>query len=251
MSRPRLVLISLNLILLIIIISQVIFYLVIFPKITLTNINIKTDLKLNDKSILDLLELDSLTNFYSFNSKKMEKKLNNYNIIERVSINKQFPHTINITIEKRKPLLSIILEKNNSNQVATIDKNGIIYQISSSHLDNTPILSGISLSNVKVNSRTPDILHPLLNDLFNLQQNYPDLYNIISELSINITSYRIITDITLTSYKTKIRVGKYLTPKTIKTSLIVLEVLKKGHIDTNLVDMRTTSLVYRVNNDRE
>ena len=131
------------LILFFVVIFSILYFLVFYPGIQVTNVvvsgngEIKTQdlqgiiLNNDNTGLVKFWDLNVISkSIFLINTDKLGKEiLNKFPIIEKVTVNKQFPQTITLGITERKPVGVYCADTSDNNQQCyLIDQNGVIFE---------------------------------------------------------------------------------------------------------------------------
>lgn len=129
------------LILLVIIVIAFIFS----PIFNVKQIKVEGIQKLVEEQVINLSQIQLNENMFKIKISEVEKKIEENTYVETVSITRELPKTIKITVKEREPLYIIETESGN----AYIDSNGYIIEILEEKLP-LPILIGYTTSNENI-----------------------------------------------------------------------------------------------------
>ena len=256
--NPRHYLLYINFALFLVLLLEIGFYFFISPKVTISKIELKSDLPIDDDELRRLIGFEHPQGFYNVDPDLIERRARSFALIENIEVTKKFPTTLVVQLESRKPVLVLlpnvqtVSENANSDFSAPqsvpilVDAQGVMFQVGLGNYDDVPILSGLGFSQSNpLNSRLPLPLHPLVAALGQLKRQHPQLYAMISEVYARLNFAGLETDIYLLGAPSYIKTGGKIDAHTIESALIALEVLRRSGEQTEYLDMRTTGIVYR------
>ncbi|WP_455090114.1 cell division protein FtsQ/DivIB [Peptoanaerobacter stomatis] len=136
---------------LIIFIISVLFYL-FSGRYSVNKITVLGQTNLTKDKILELAKIDMNKNIYIMNIKTIEKNLVVNNYIQSATVRRKFPQEITISIVERIPVASIPV----TSGYVIIDENATAISIVQDEKSvKKPIISGISISNIKLKDTIP------------------------------------------------------------------------------------------------
>lgn len=136
---------------LIIFIISVLFYL-FSGRYSVNKITVLGQTNLTKDKILELAKIDMNKNIYIMNTKNIEKNLTANNYIQSATVRRKFPQEITISIVERIPVASIPV----TSGYVIIDENATAISIVQDEKSvKKPIISGISISNIKLKDTIP------------------------------------------------------------------------------------------------
>jgi cell division protein FtsQ len=229
--------------------AEVVFHLVVSPRLTVTRVEITAGagLPLTDQAILRLAGLPESMNYYAIHTQDVARRLGTHPSVREATVKKRFPDTIMIHVESRIPVALSLVEIEGATVPVALDDEGVVFQIgeSVSELD-LPVLSGLRFEDVALGQQLDGALVGLLKDLRLLRSAHPALYALVSELRL-VKKRR--TDpealLYLRSHPIRARIGAELRPETLREILLVLDVLLgRGVVqDLEEVDFRAMESV--------
>ncbi len=233
-------------------IGEIVVQLFVFPKLIVKHVYITTDVQLSKEVILETAGLNTTVHYFNLNAKEIERKISELPLVKGVEVSKKFPDSVRVTIRGRKPLLTAFVTIDGRTVPVTMDEEGVIYYIGPLESEDVPIISGLVFKGIKLGTRVPRRIMPLLEDLYVLKNNDPELFKIISEIKIvpvNDFDYELV--LYPISYNIKVRLGKRLDSKNLKYIIMVLDLLSKDIDDRKLeeVDFRSGTMVYKIRRD--
>ncbi len=247
------VLISLVVFLTLFLIGEVVIQVFVVPNLVIKHIYLTTDVRISKEAVLEMAGLNSTLHYFNLDVGKIERKIAEYPLVKSVRVRKIFPDSVKINIKGRKPLAIVCVDVDGRTVPVTMDEEGVIYKIGASGdtLD-MPVISGLVFKDLRLGMRMPDRVMPVLEDLYNLKVNSPELFRLISEIKIvpvNNIDYELV--LFPLSYNIKVRLGKHLDSKTLKYVIMVLDLLKKnvGEKRIEEVDFRSGTMVYKLRRD--
>jgi cell division protein FtsQ len=192
------------------------------------------------------------SSYMTVNVREAELALNALYQVESARVAKQFPDTIRITLEGRKPLAMTLVPVKGKIEPVLFDRHGVIFHIGSQglaegvKLEALPIISGLVFADISLGMKLPAIFQRFFADLARLSSSAPELLGTISEIQVSRKAYDGF-ELTLfpIHYPSKIRVGNEITADTIRYMLLLMDVLKKQSVMPEEIDFRTGTASYK------
>jgi cell division protein FtsQ len=229
--------------------GELIWIFVVNPAMPLSVITINGVEAVDKRTILNEAGITERSSYFSFNAEDAKAALEIIPQIESVDIEKIFPDAVKINLQKRKGAAVSLATVSGRPAIIMYDKNGVVFEIGNA--DNNaiasgiPVLSGMVFENAQLGMRLPSFLLPLLNDIYELGENSPELLSVISEIHIN-KKAQASYDLTLWTVHSpvKIKLGDELKEKDLSYMLLLLDVLKEKGVDVDYIDYRSGTASY-------
>lgn len=220
---------------------EALYFFAIAPRMPIAKVILKNDLGLSDEQILDLIELNNGSNYFSFNHKKIEAKIKNTISLEKIEIKKYWPGTVKVVLEG---FGSIGRLKNSNGDIIYINSQGLLFS-QSNHTDKSnPWIAGLNIENNKLS----DSHKKILEDIMFLKKSNLELFSFIESLEIvdndNKNDWYYI--VKFKDLNSKILWASRLSEQKLYNSLVVANLLKDINLlNKKLIDFRTDEIVYK------
>lgn len=227
---------------------------ILLPYMRIDRIVVQADFEIDRAVLMQRAGLSGSFYFYSVDTDLIRSRLEAIPQIKSVGVEKVFPDTIRLTMERRRPLLITLLSNGDETVPAVIDGDGVIYERGDalSSLD-LPIISGITYQGEIVGTRLPEILSHVVARLYALRVEEPGLFDAISEIRVDPRAAGEFDLLVYTkSFRVPVRMGSDLTVESFSYALMILDVLvQQGTADgVSEVDFRSGEIVYRMKEDK-
>lgn len=238
----------------VIIVVYVLAVTVVLPRLRISRVVVQADFEMDRDSLLQLAGIGPQTYYFNIDEAAVTARLEEYPPIRSAVVTREFPQTVVLTIDRRRPLVVSLLSDGASTPVA-IDDSGTIYLSGADVVDlDLPVLSGLSFQGDVVGSSLPDSMNTLLASLYDLRVDSPALYETISEIRID--GHRAGTfDILVffQGFRVPVRIDTALDEDTCTYALMVLDVLVQQGIASTVeeLDFRSGEIVYRMKEDQD
>ncbi len=245
--------------LLAIVLGECIWFCIFVPLRPLDSIRVSGNSLLTREELLQIGGINSLSSFFSINKTVVEQSIKNHYAVESVRLRKQFPDSLNINIIEKSRVAIIMAETVGDPVFLSLDKKGLVFQvdtmpalIKNPALANLPLLSGIVFEHPQIGARLPDFLLPLMQDLQELQEKYPQLLREISELYVyseDNQSYELY--IYPLQSGIRFRIGSQLNMDKLTYMMVILDLMNTENFNTKEVDIRGRIAMYTPNKEDE
>jgi cell division protein FtsQ len=214
------------------------------PSVVFSGLNLVSEEEIS-RSLSPLLK----SSWVKFNAEKAVSLLGGVSAVESVSVKKQFPNKVFVSVKERVPVAKTILSVNGFSKSVQIDKNCVLFDLQSASAvqDNSvPLVSGIPIENLQEGMRLPAKFHTLLEQIStirNLSQRYFEAVSEIQVVPKQYGNYELV--VYPTNARIRVLTDRSLTEDALKSMLVVLDVVKSIEPDVAEVDLRYDSLSYR------
>jgi len=219
--------------------AQLIWLFGISPFIPFSNIEVHEIAGLDRSEILSLAGVNEESSFISTNTKNMQKILSGHLLVDSAVVMKRFPDKLSIFLTPREAA-AVALTNTYSGQVPVfIDRKGIFFKAGKVGENTTlPVISGIE--NPKLNTRLPDAVVPLLDSLYLMASNSPELLSVISEIRIERKAWDGYDLVLFPVHSTiRVRVENNLTEDVLRYMLLMLNVFEGESEKPKEIDFRS------------
>ena len=230
---------------------EVVFNFFIEPKMVISKVKITANegIALTNSQILELAGFSGTLSYLDVDTRKAEASLARVPLIRSASVEKHFPDTLTIRIERREPLGVVLEEKGGQTVPLVFDRDGMIFDVGASpFLGDLPVVSGIKFPELRPGVRLPDTLLPFLTDLSVMKEKSGSLFGLISELKFvkkNTNDYEVL--LFPRQFRTRVRIGSRIDDNLMKNILLVLDMVTRENMAPSLeeLDFRSSKIVYR------
>lgn len=184
-----------------------------------------------------------------FDTEKAVALLSSVSCIESVSVDKQFPDKVFVSVKERLPVAKTILSVNGRSKPVQIDENCVLFgmQADAAEQDNSiPLISGIPVDALQEGMRLPAKYRVLMEQIAAIRKLPQKYFAAISEIQVVPKEYGNY-ELALYPTQAKVRVltDRSLTEDALKYMMVVLDVVNSIEPDVVEVDLRYDSLSYR------
>ena len=189
-SRLRRVLHLVIATLLLMVALEVVFYLLLVPRLRLTTVAVTTDLAVTDGEVLAMAGLNGDEQFFSLDAAAIAARLERHLLVSGAIVTLRFPDTLRLTLIARKAVaVALTAEPGGTARAALVDADGLVFlagaaQWGSEDAADVPVLTGLAPEVVELGRQLPPAVHRVLADLQVLHAADPVLAALVSELRL-------------------------------------------------------------------
>jgi len=227
------------------------FHLLLAPRLLVRNVVLSSDLSLSQAAVLRAAGLEGAVEYFRVDTREVQRRLEAFPPVDQASVSKSFPDTLRIRLVGRRPLAALLADDAQGRALPlAVDREGVVFQVGPElTVWDLPLLSGVRFAEVRAGLQLPASLRPLLGDLDHLAGEEPALCRLISEIRVVPgRGDRFQLELFTVSHPVRLRLGERLAPESLRSALIVLELLKtQGLLErVRELDLRTGEVVYRI-----
>jgi len=225
-------------------------YAVVLPNLQLNRVVVQADFEMDRGELLELAGLTGRQYVFSIDAEAVQRRLEAYPPIRRAIVRKEFPDTVVLDLDRRRPLLLSLIARDGGNTPVVIDETGTIYLSGNAAAAyDAPVLSGITFRGRVVGSTLPGSMAGLLDSLYRLRIDAPELYDLVSEIKVDSKrgdAYE--TLLYFQGFRVPVRVGEEITKDLCTYALMILDVLDQQGTASQVreLDFRSGEIVYRM-----
>lgn len=233
--------------------GQLVFHLLIAPRLTLRNVVLRSDLSLTRDEVLALAGLEQGARYFSVDPQEVARRLAGYPAVAKAEVRKVFPDTLRINLQARRALAFLLFQGRDGSSLPLVtDRDGVVMRVGGEAAAfDLPLISGVELvgEEVQAGLQLPAGLKPLLEDLDRLGREAPELARLVSEVRlVPLAQERYELLVYPVAYRVRLRLGARLEASSLASALVILDLLEKqnlaGRVDE--LDLRSRDVVYRI-----
>ena len=189
-SRLRRVLHLVIATLLLMVVLELVFFLLLVPRLRLSTVAVTTDLALSDAEVLAMAGLTGNEQFFSLDATAIAARLERHLLVSDAAVALRFPDTLRLTLTARKPVVAALTSApGDAVRAALVDAGGLVFLAgvapwASEDPANVPVLTGLAPEVVHHGRHLPEAVHRVLADLQTLHEADPVLAALISEVRL-------------------------------------------------------------------
>ena len=234
--------------------GELVFHLLLVPRLTVRNITVRSDLEFSREEVLAVAGVDKNVYYFNLDTAEIRRSLESLPAVREAFVQKVFPDGLLITLHGRIPLSVLFFTTPQGDSVPlVIDEQGVVFQIGSAVTSwDLPVITGVKFTRLRAGMRLPPALGPFLRDLRSLQAREPELFSLVSEVR-PISGRSGIEEILLypVQHPVRLRLPTSLEPALLRNALLILDLLAAQGLTDRVreIDLRSRDAVYRVEED--
>jgi cell division protein FtsQ len=224
----------------------------ITPLLPLSVVEVNAVPGIDRASILAWAGIGSHSSYITVNAGLAEKNLERLYQIESARVVKQYPDTVRVFIEQRRPAALSLVNAGGRVIPVYIDKHGMLIQIGGPPLNTDasaplPIVSGLTFERLEEGMTLPAELENFFIRLDSINENAPELLAFISEIRINKKAYNGF-DLVLypVNSPVKFRLEPDLNEDALRYMILMMDVFDSTGVQVDEVDLRNATASYVV-----
>jgi cell division protein FtsQ len=228
---------------------------VVLPRLQITRVIVQADFEMDREELLDLAGLGERTYYFDVDTGEIEDRLEAFPPIRSATVSREFPNAVVLGLDRRRPLLLALMQEDQGTTPMLIDETGTIFHAGETAAGyDVPVLSGVSFQGRVVGSTLPASMKSLLDSIYTLRVEAPELFGVISE--IRVEAHRAgDLDVLLyfQGFGAPVRVGSTVDRETCTYALMVLDVLEQQEVAPSVreLDFRSGEIVYRMKEEQD
>lgn len=223
---------------------------VVLPRLRINRVVVHADFEMDREALLAIAGLDGGAYFFSLDADETERALESHPPIRSATVEKEFPNSVVLTLDRRRPLIVALVGTDAGTTPALIDETGTVFATGQSAAGaDVPVLSGVSFRGNVVGSQLPDSLVGLLESLYRMRVDTPEVFDLVSEVRVDahragdfdlLVHFR--------GFRVPVRIGSTINGESCTYALMVLDVLDQQGISEMVeeLDFRSGEVVYRM-----
>jgi cell division protein FtsQ len=224
----------------------------ITPLLPLSVVEVNAVPGIDRASLLARAGIGSHSSYFTVNTMLAEKNLEQMYQIESARVIKQYPDTVRVFVEQRRPAALSLVNKGGRVIPVYIDKHGMLIQLGGSPVNTgsstaLPIVSGLTFERLEEGAKLPAELEGFFARLDSINENAPELLAFISEIGINKKAYNGF-DLVLYPVNSaiKFRLEPDLNEDALRYMILMMDVFDSTGVRVDEVDLRNGTASYIV-----
>ncbi len=235
-ASPKLRLVKIFIgILVILLVGETLYHLFAVPAVSPVKIRLTTTGTLTVDEVRKAAGLTGKERWLGLDAAALTKRLSGFPPVAEVTVQKQFPDKVMITITERTAVAVLLASLDDRSVPMEIDKSGMVFRIAGGQsAKGLPVISGLELGQPRAGMKVHRQIVPLFRQLGILQKKNPVLLSEISEIRIEQKKYGGF-DLIIYPVQTKLKVrsGSSLNEEQLQYMMLVLDVFR----DIGIVSM--------------
>jgi cell division protein FtsQ len=224
----------------------------ITPLLPLSVVEVNAVPGIDRASLLALAGIGSHSSYFTVNTGLAEKNLEQMHQIESARVVKQYPDTVRVFVEQRRPAAVSLVNAGGRVIPVYIDKHGMLLQAGGPFVNGDvspalPIVSGLTFERLEEGMKLPAEMESFFTRLDSINENAPELLAFISEIRINKKAYNGF-DLILYPVNSaiKFRLEPDLNEDALRYMVLMMNVFDSTGVQVDEVDLRNGTASYIV-----
>lgn len=224
------------------------FYLLVVPATSLVRLTVNGSTSVGHDQMCSLAGISGNERWIHINSASIAANLARQPLFESVTVEKQFPDKLVISVVERVPVAIALGTVGDTTVPVSIDASGIVFRVGAyPSNESLPLITGLQIDDPVAGMRLHTGLKPLLSQLRDLESRNSVLLSSISEIKIEEKTYGGF-DLVIYPVHTPVRVrtDKALNEDALQYMMLVLDVVQELALDVEEIDIRAGTVAYRL-----
>jgi cell division protein FtsQ len=208
--------------------GELVYHLVLAPRLTIGRIEIESDLPMTEEEVLLLAGVRKGLPFFSVDAADVEARLERHPVVRDAQVQTLFPDRVSISVSRRRELAAALAETPEGIVPLVFDENGVVFRIGLGDAGELPIVSGLRFTDVDLGLELPSLVVDFLAQLRRVKMQSPELYRLFSEYRIvrkNDYAYEVV--LYPMHYALPVRIGTSIDEDMIQYVMMMLDVLQR------------------------
>ncbi|MFW6337565.1 MAG: cell division protein FtsQ/DivIB [Alkalispirochaetaceae bacterium] len=226
--------------------AEMLFHLLLASRFRITRVVVESDLPVSDSELLRMARIRGDELYFSLDPGKVAESLEEYPPIAKAVVEKSFPDTLEISIDRRKPVAALFAPGGEPTLLHVDSEGAVFAPVSRRMMSDLPIVSGVQ-EELSPGARLPEYVESVLSSVQELKLHRPELYRMISEYEI-VPQEGMFYDVVLypMPFRTPVRVSTSFTAEECGYIFMVLDTFRQRGIlaDIEELDFRSRNVVF-------
>jgi cell division protein FtsQ len=224
--------------------AELVWLLGISPFRPFSRIDINGHAGLERGELLAQAGISGSSSYFSTDARTVERALASIPSLQSVRVFKHFPDRLQIVLEGRQAVASVLAAVNGLSVPVLVDSQGVVFQVGARENDEAfhrllPVISGLVIEEPVPGMRLPAMFIPFFKELEKIQISAPELLTAVSELRINRKAFDGFDLILYPVHrKIKVRVNE-LNEDMLRYTLLMVDVLASRESRVESLDFRS------------
>jgi cell division protein FtsQ len=228
----------------------------ITPMLPLSVVEVNNVPGIDRATLLVRAGIASHSSYFTVNTRQAEKNLEQLYQVESAHVIKQYPDTVQVFVERRRPAAHALVNSAGGVFPVYIDKHGMVLQVGGSGASigaspALPIVSGLTFERLAEGMKLPAELEGFFGRLESINEGAPELFAAISEIRINKKAYNGFDLILYPVNSTiRFRVEPELNEDVLRYMILMMDVFASTGVKVDEVDLRNGTASYVIKEAR-
>ena len=209
--------------------GELVFHLVVAPRLIISSISLDSDLPISDAELFAAAGVREGMRFLSLNVDEVTARIERHPAVREAQVQATFPNHLSISVTRRVPLAAALAQSNGTTVPLVFDEDGVVFQAGAgAQIDGLPVISGLRFATVDVGLQLPALVVDFLRQLRRIRMDEPALFRLFSEYRIvqkNDFSYEVV--LYPMHYPLPVRIGTSIDADMIQYVVMMLDVLQR------------------------
>jgi cell division protein FtsQ len=235
-------------------------FLVVPPTLRVRRLEVRGNTMMSAAEVGEAALIHETEYLFSANTAAMEKALLQCPEVASARVERVFPDALRISIVERVPVALVLVESEGRTEPVYLDSKGVAFAFASKKPSSArpapampaselPLITGFKFQDFRLGTALPREYAPILASLASIEASSPALLSAFSEIKVVKPGYGE-PELLLypLHYRVPVRTGPALNEATLRSIILVLDVLGSRGLSTALaeIDFRTGTVVYRI-----
>ncbi|MFW5814331.1 MAG: cell division protein FtsQ/DivIB [Spirochaetota bacterium] len=215
--------------------GELVYHLLVAPRLEIEEIRIESDLPLADEELLATAGVRIGVPYFAVDSAAVEANIERHPLVRDAQVDVTFPNRMTISASRRRPLAAALAETPDGTVPLVFDDEGVVFQIGLGEVaGELPVVSGLRFESVDLGLELPALVVEFLGQLKRIRMQSPELYRLFSEYRVvrkNEYAYEVV--LYPMHYALPVRIGTSIDEDMIQYVMMMLDVLQReGRLST-------------------
>ena len=251
--RTQRILVGVIVVLSLVLAGELVYHLVLAPRIAIESIQIDSNLAISDEEILQIAGVSLGTPYFAVDTESAVTELEALPAVRSASVDVLFPNRVAITVTRRQPLAVAMADSSTGTLPLVFDSEGVVFAVGDGVQEvELPVISGLRFVDPQPGVRMPELVREFLQQVQAIRMTDPALLGLFSEFRI-IRKNEYVYEVVLypMHYPVGVRIGTSFEPEMIEYVMMMLDVLQtEGRLQSVAeIDFRGGEAVLRYRED--
>ena len=209
--------------------GELVFHLVIAPRLVVSSIALDGDLPMSDAELLAVAGVREGMRFLSLDVDQVTARIERHPGVREAQVQATFPNRLSISVTRRVPLAAALAQTNGTTVPLVFDEDGVVFQVgAAAQIEGLPVISGLRFATIDVGLQLPSLVVDFLRQLRQIRMDEPALFRLFSEYRIvqkNDFAYEVV--LYPMHYPVPVRIGTSIDADMIQYVMMMLDVLQR------------------------
>jgi cell division protein FtsQ len=214
---------------------ELVYHLVLAPRLVIDRIEVESNLPLTDTELLSLAGVRVGMPYFGTDVEEITHRILAHPVVRDAQVVAGFPNRLSITATRRTPLAVALAQTPDGVVPLVFDEQGVVFQLGLSDASaELPVVSGLRFATVGLGLELPAQVVDFLDQLRSLRMEAPELYRLFSEYRIvqkNEYAYEVV--LYPMHFALPVRIGTSIDSDMVQYVMMMLDVLhREGRLST-------------------